>query len=156
MDIQQLLSNGYQTNNNQKRDAGYGKYQYRVSDRSSLTLYGGLVDIWTNTPNTTNPTRAQVAEFGDNYLLDGTPFLANGAPDPYYYGYNTYHVQTDFEYAAYNADLGSGWKFDTKHTPRATGTNSSTRTVPRSTSVPPSRAASTSSTGIGMPATPRS
>ncbi len=114
MNIQQLLSDGYQTYNHQKRDAGYGKYQYRVSDRSSLTLYGGLVDIWTNTPNTTNPTRAQVAQFGDNYLLDGTQYLPNGAPDPYYYGYDIYHVQTDFEYAAYNADLGNGWKFDTK------------------------------------------
>ena len=114
MDIQQLLSDGYQTYNRQKRVAGYGKYQYRISDRSSLTLYGGLVDIWTNTPNTTNPTRAQVAQFGDNFLMDGTPFLPTGAPDPYYYGYDTYHVQTDFEYAAYTADLGDGWKFNTK------------------------------------------
>jgi iron complex outermembrane receptor protein len=114
MNIQQLLSDGYQTNNRQKRVAGYGKYQYRISGRSSLTLYGGLVDIWTNTPNTTNPTRAQVAQFGDNYLLDSTPSLANGSPDPYYYGYDFYHVQTDFDYAAYNADLGNGWKFDTK------------------------------------------
>ena len=114
MDIQQLLSDGYQTYNRQKRVAGYGKYQYRLSDRSSLTFYGGLVDIWTNTPKTTNPTRAQVAQFGDNYLLDGTPFLSNGAPDPYYYGYDFYHVQTDFEYAAYAADLGGGWKFNTK------------------------------------------
>ena len=112
MDIQQLLSDGYQTNNKQKRDAGYGKYQYRINNSSSLTLYGGLVDIWTNTPNTTNPTRAQVAQFGDNYLLDSTPTLASGAPDPYYYGYNFYHVQTDFEYAAYTANLGSGWTFD--------------------------------------------
>jgi len=114
MNMQQLLSDGYQTYNRQKRVAGYGKYQYRISDRSSLTFYGGLVDIWTNTPNSTTPTRAQVAEYGDNYLLDGTPFLSNGTPDPYYYGYDTYHVQTDFEYAAYNADLGDGWKFNTK------------------------------------------
>jgi iron complex outermembrane receptor protein len=114
IDIQQLLSNGYQTFNKQKRDAGFGKYQYRLNSRSSLTVYGGLVDIWTNTPNTTNPLRSQVAEYGDNYLLDGTPLLSNGAPDPYYYGYNTYHVQTDFEYVAYNADMGHGWKFDTK------------------------------------------
>ena len=113
-DIQQLLSDGYQTNNKQKRDAGYGKYQYRLSDRSSVTVYGGLVDIWTNTPNTTTPTRAQVAQYGYNDLLDSTPLLANGSPDPYYYGYDTYHVQTDFEYIAYNADLGHGWKFDTK------------------------------------------
>ena len=114
MDIQQLLSDGYQTFNRQKRVAGYGKYQYRFSDRTSITLYGGLVDIWTNTPNTTNPTRAQVAQFGDDFLLTGTPFLASGAPDPYYYGYNFYHVQTDFEYAAFTTDLGEGWKFDTK------------------------------------------
>jgi iron complex outermembrane receptor protein len=65
MNIQQLLSDGYQTYNRQKRVAGYGKYQYRLNSHSSLTLYGGLVDIWTNTPNTTNPTRAQVAQYGD-------------------------------------------------------------------------------------------
>jgi len=114
MNIQQLLSDGYQTYNRQKRVAGYGKYQYRLNSHSALTLYGGLVDIWTNTPNTTNPTRAQVAQFGDNFLLDGTPLLANGTPDPYYYGYDFYHVQTDFEYAAYHTDLGDGWRFDTK------------------------------------------
>jgi iron complex outermembrane receptor protein len=114
MDIQQLLSDGYQTFNRQKRVAGYGKYQYRFSDRTSITLYGGLVDIWTNTPNTTNPTRAQVAQFGDDFLLTGTPFLSSGLPDPYYYGYNFYHVQTDFEYAAFTTDLGEGWKFDTR------------------------------------------
>ena len=114
MDIQQLLSAGYQTDNFQKRVAGYGKYQYRFSDRTSLTLYGGLVDIWTNTPNTTNPTSAQVAQYGDNFLLQGNEFLASGAPNPYYFGFNFYHVQTDFEYADFNTNLGNGWKFDTK------------------------------------------
>lgn len=114
MNVQQLLSDGYQTNNKQKRDAGYGKYQYRINDKSSVTLYGGLVDIWTNTPKTTNPTRAQVAEYGDDYLLDSTPYLPSGALDPYYYGLDIYHVQTDFEYAAYTVDLGDGWKFDDK------------------------------------------
>ena len=112
--INGMTSDGYQTNNFQQRDAGYGKFQHRFSDRSSLTLYGGVVDIWNNTPNTTNPTRAQVAQFGDNFLLDSTPLLANGLPDPYYYGYNTYHVQTDFEYAGYTAELGHGWKIDSK------------------------------------------
>jgi iron complex outermembrane recepter protein len=112
--INAMASEGYQTYNHQQRDAGYGKYQHRFSDKSSLSLYGGVVDIWNNTPNTTNPTRAQVALYGDNFLLDSTPLLPNGTPDAYYYGYNTYHVQTDFEYAGYNADLGHGWKFDTK------------------------------------------
>jgi len=112
--IQQMLSDGYQTFNYQKRVAGYGKYQYRLNSHSALTLYGGLVDIWTNTPNTTNPTRAQVAQYGDNFLLTDTPLLPNGTPDPYYYGYNTYHVQTDFEYASYHTDMSDGWKFDTR------------------------------------------
>jgi len=109
-----MTSDGYQTYNYQQRDAGYGKYQHRFSDSSSLSLYGGVVDIWNYTPNTTNPTRAQVAQFGDNYLLDNTPLLPNGTPDPYYYRYNTYHVQTDFEYAAFTSNLGDGWLFDTK------------------------------------------
>ncbi len=121
--INAMTSDGYQTHNDQQRDAGYGKYQHRFSDRTTLSLYGGVVDIWNNTPNTTNPTRAQVAAFGDNYLLDGTPTcttvtlncpVANGSPDPYYYGYDTYHVQTDFEYAAFDTDLGNGWKFNDK------------------------------------------
>jgi iron complex outermembrane receptor protein len=113
MDIQQLLSDGYQTYNRQKRVAGYGKFQHRFNERSSLTLYGGLVDIWTNTPNTTNATRAQIAQFGDNFLLSGDPGTPT-APNPYYYGFNYYHVQTDFEYAAYTANLGGGWKLDNK------------------------------------------
>jgi iron complex outermembrane recepter protein len=122
-DFNQMTSDGYQTFNDQRRDAGYGKFQHRFSDKTSLSLYGGVVDIWNNTPNTTNPTRAQVADYGVNYLLDGTPTClsvslncpsANGAPDPYYWGYNTYHVQTDFEYANFHSDLGNGWTFDTK------------------------------------------
>jgi iron complex outermembrane receptor protein len=112
--INAMTSDGYQTHNYQQRDAGYGKFQHRFSDRTSLSLYGGVVDIWNNTPNTTNPTRAQVAQFGDNFLLTNTPLLPNGTPDPYYFGYNTYHVQTDFEYAGFTSDLGNGWKFDTK------------------------------------------
>ncbi len=121
--VNAMTSDGYQTFNNQQRDAGYGKFQHRFSSRASLSLYGGVVDIWNNTPNTTTPTRAQVAAYGDNFLMDGTPTcttvtltcpVANGSPDPYYFGYNTYHVQTDFEYAGYTNDFGNGWKLDTK------------------------------------------
>jgi iron complex outermembrane receptor protein len=107
-DVHQLLSDGYQTFNYQKRVAGSGKYQYRLSDRTAVTVYGSLVDIWNNTPNTTNPTRAQVAQFGDNFLLNNDPTSA------YFYGYNFYHVQTDFEYIDFNSDLGDGWRFDDK------------------------------------------
>src|SRR5579872_739216 len=36
MNIQQLLSDGYQTYNRQKRVAGYGKYQYRLNSHSAI------------------------------------------------------------------------------------------------------------------------
>jgi iron complex outermembrane receptor protein len=123
-DYNHMTSDGYQTWNSQQRDAGYGKFQHRFNERSTLSLYGGVVDIWNNTPNTTNPTRAQVAQYGVNYLLNDcptggagtncTPGIAAGAPDPYYYGYNTYHVQTDFEYADFNGAFGNGWSVDNK------------------------------------------
>jgi iron complex outermembrane receptor protein len=72
-----------------------------------------VVDIWNNTPGTGNPTRDQVAAQGYNFLLTNTPLLPNGTPDPYYYGYQTYHVQADFEYSGFHSDLGNGWLFDT-------------------------------------------
>ena len=89
IDIHQLLSDGYQTYNYQKRVAGSGKYQYKLSDRTSITAYAGVVDLWNNTPKFSGPTRAQVDQFGDNYLLNNDPTSA------YFYGYNFYHVQTD-------------------------------------------------------------
>src|SRR3984957_20317678 len=94
-DIHQLLSDGYQTFNYQKRDAGSLKYQYRISPKTTITVLGGLVDLWTN------PTRAQVAEFGDDFLLSSDPGTPT-APNPYFYGYNFYHVQTDFEYIGFH------------------------------------------------------
>jgi iron complex outermembrane recepter protein len=108
INIHQMLSDGYQTYNYQKRVAGFIKYQYRLNDRTTFTAFSGLVDLWANTPNTKGPTRAQVAQFGDDYLMSGDP----SRPD--YYGYNFYHVQTDFEYVGVHTDLGHGWKFDNK------------------------------------------
>jgi iron complex outermembrane receptor protein len=51
---------------------------------------------------------AQVAQFGDNYLMSGDPSQAN------YYGYNFYRVPTDFDYVGVRSDLGGGWTVDTK------------------------------------------
>jgi iron complex outermembrane receptor protein len=113
IDVHQIESNGYQTFNHQRSDSGSVKYQYRISPRATITLFSGVVDIWNNTPTNTSPTRAQVAQYGNNFLLSGDPGTA-AAPNAYYYGFNTYHVQTDFEYIGYNSDLGKGWKFDNK------------------------------------------
>ncbi len=108
INLHQMLSDGYQTYNYQKRVAGFIKYQYRLTDRTTFTMFSGLVDLWTNTPNLKGPTRAQVAQFGDDYLMSGDPNQAN------YYGFNFYHVQTDFEYIGVHSELGHGWKLDDK------------------------------------------
>ncbi len=122
--VNHMSSDGYQTYNYQQRDAGYGKFQHRFNPTTTLTLYGGVVDIWNNTPDTTNPTRAAVALRGVNYLMDPYPCVSDGisvpcsstvtTPDGYYYGYESYHVQTDFEYLAFSSDLGDGWKLEDK------------------------------------------
>ena len=108
VDVHQLLSSGYQTFNKQKRDAGSLKYQYKLSEQTTITLFTGVVDLWTNTPNFNGPTRGQVAQYGDDFLLTGSP------SSPTFFGYNYYHVQTDFEYIGIKSDLGHGWKFDNK------------------------------------------
>ncbi len=108
IDLHQLLSDGYQTYNYQKRVAGSMKYQYKISDSSVLTAFFGLIDVWTNTPDTNQPNRGQVAQFGDNFLLNGDP------SSPYYYGYSFYHIQTDFGYIGFQSDLGDGWRLDNK------------------------------------------
>ncbi len=108
IDVHQLLSDGYQTYNHQKRIAGSGKYQYQVTPNTTITLFTGIVDLWTNTPNTKGPTRAQVDQFGPNYLMTGDPSMPN------YYGYNFYHVQSEFSYIGVTSNLGHGWRLDNK------------------------------------------
>ena len=108
IDLHQMLSDGYQTYNYQKRVAGSTKYQYKLSDRTVFTAFFGLIDLWNNTPDTNQPSRAQVAQFGDNFLLNGDP------SSPFFYGYSFYHIQTDFGYIGINSDLGHGWRLDNK------------------------------------------
>jgi iron complex outermembrane receptor protein len=108
VDLHQMLSDGYQTYNYQKRVAGSTKYRYRLSEKTTITAFFGMINLWTNTPDWGAPSRAQVAEFGDNFLMNNDP------TSPFYYGYSFYHVQTDFGYIGLHTDLGNGWKIDNK------------------------------------------
>ncbi|MBI3399777.1 MAG: TonB-dependent receptor [Acidobacteria bacterium] len=108
LDAHEMNSDGYQTFNFQKRDAVSGKYQYSLSDHTVLTAFGSYIDVKSNTPNQKGATRAQVAQFGDNFLMTGDP------SSPLYYGYNFYHIPTDFEYVGVKSNLGSGWSFEDK------------------------------------------
>jgi len=108
VDAHRMTSDGYQTYNAQERNAFMGKLRYNVNDRLMLTAFSGIIDLHSNTPNQKGPTRAQVQQFGDNFLMTGDP------ASPLYYGYNFYHVPTDFEYVGTRADLGRGWTLDDK------------------------------------------
>ncbi len=111
-DMQQMTSDGFETDNRQKRGAGSLKYVYRLSDKTTMTVWGGGVDIWTNTPNV-GPTRAQIAQYGYNFLNTGVADPSNPLSASYF-GYNFYHIQSDFAYYGVKTDLGSGWKLDNK------------------------------------------
>jgi iron complex outermembrane receptor protein len=108
LDIHEMRSDGYQTYNFQKRNAFAFKYQYTLSPKTTLTAFSSLVELKSNTPNTKGPTRAQVAQFGDNYLLSNDPTQAN------FYRYNFYHIPSDFDYVGVTQDLGHGWSIDNK------------------------------------------
>ena len=88
-----MRSDGYQTFNYQQRDAFSAKYQYQrerqhVADRVHVDHA-----TCTATRRTRRaPTRAQIAQFGDNFLMTDDP------ASPLYYKYNFYHIPTDFEY----------------------------------------------------------
>ncbi len=108
LDVHDMSSDGYQTFNNQHRDAASLKYQYQMSDQTTLTAFTSFVDLRSNTPNFNGPTRAQIAQFGNNYLMSGDP------TQPTYFGYNFYTVPTDFSYVGYKSNLGNGWSLDDK------------------------------------------
>ena len=103
-----MRSDGYQTFNSQSRDAFSAKYQYTASDSTSVTAFASIMDLHANTPNQKGSTRAQVAQFGDNFLMSADP------TSPLYYKFNFYHIPTNFEYVGLKTNLGNGWSIDNK------------------------------------------
>ena len=109
-----LTSDGFQTNNYQIRSAGALKYNYKFSDKTTFSAFSSVVILDNNTPDTNNPTRAQVQEYGYNFLLQSNPTNPDGTPNALYYKYQFYHIPTDFSYLGLVTDLAHGWKLDTK------------------------------------------
>lgn len=121
-DVQRMTSDGYQTYNYQIRDAGSLKYVYKFSDTNVLTGFAGVVWLDSNTPNS-NPTRAQIGKYGDNFLLvqdtNATELTSSGTCVnplncfyPLNYKFYTYHVPTDFEYVGWTKQWSHGWQTD--------------------------------------------
>jgi iron complex outermembrane receptor protein len=108
IDVLQVRSDGYLSYNFLKRNGFSTKWQYRVTPRTTITAFTSLGELRSNTPDTTAATRAQIAQFGDRYLLVNDPTKGN------YYGYNYYHIPSDFDYIGVSSDLGHGWVIDDK------------------------------------------
>ncbi len=104
----QMTSDGYQTFNFQDRKAFSAKYQYAISPNVQLTGFSSVVDLHSNTPDQKGSTRAQLQQFGNNFLLTDNP------TSPLYYKFDFYHIPTNFEYAGLKANLGHGWAIDNK------------------------------------------
>ena len=107
-DLHEMRSDGYQTFNRQQRDAFSAKYSYQAGSDTSLTAFTSVMHLKSNTPNQKGATRAQVAQFGDNFLMTDNP------ASPLYYKYNFYSIPTDFEYVGIRTLLGHGWSIDDK------------------------------------------
>jgi iron complex outermembrane receptor protein len=125
IDVHHLGSNGYQTNNFQTRNAGDIQIQYKLSDKTTITGFSGVIWLDANTPNF-NATRCQMYGNGAGYTCTGAnaPFAGSGLAfyltnnnDPLLYldyKYNYYHVPTDFEYVGVHKEFGHGFIFDIK------------------------------------------
>ena len=128
VDIHHLQSHGYQTENNQTRNAGDIQLQYKVSDKTVLTGFSGVIWLDANTPNF-SATRCQMYGTGSGYscFISGTTlypetgaginFLNTNNSNPLLYldaQYNSYHVPTDFEYVGLHSELGKGFILDFK------------------------------------------
>lgn len=108
LDLHRMTSDGFETLNNQARNAADIKVEWKPTDRTTVTGYSGVIRLSTNTPNN-NPLRAQIANYGWNYLLQN-----NDPTSAFYQAYNYYHVPTDFEYVGVKSALGHGWFLDVK------------------------------------------
>jgi iron complex outermembrane recepter protein len=125
IDVHHLQSDGYQTYNHQTRNAGEIKVQYKLSDKTVLTGFSGVIWLDANTPNFA-ATRCQMYGATSAYTCTGTlaPFVGSGLnflltdnSDPINYlnnEYNSYHVPTDFEYVGLHSELGHNISLDVK------------------------------------------
>jgi iron complex outermembrane recepter protein len=108
-----MSSDGYQTYNYQARTAGSAKFTYKFSDKTYLSLIGTVVIVDSNTPNN-DAMRSQLAQYGDNFLMQNNQFNADGSYNGLYYRYYTYHVPTNFEIITFDKEFGRNWKLETK------------------------------------------
>jgi iron complex outermembrane receptor protein len=107
--VQNMTTDGYQTFNDQQRKDMSFKYTNALTDNTVLTVFGSYLNLQNHTPNAPGPTRGEIAQFGNNYLLQGTDATLSN-----FYRYNFDDISTDFNYIGLTSNLGNGWKLDDK------------------------------------------
>jgi len=125
VDVHHMQSHGYQTGNNQTRNAGALKFVYAPSNTFSLTGFSGVIWLDSNTPNFA-ATRCQMYGIQTGYTCTGSlapyansgiNFLLTNNADPLLYldqQYNFYHVPTDFEYVGIHKEFSHNITLDVK------------------------------------------
>jgi len=103
LDVHRMTSDGFQTFNDIKRNAGEIKVLYNPSENTSITGYSGVIRLFSNAPNV-SPYRAQINAYGWNYMMEN-----NDPTSAFFQAYNTNTVPTDFEYVAVHSLLKHGW-----------------------------------------------
>jgi iron complex outermembrane recepter protein len=132
IDVHHMSSDGYQTFNQNIRNAGSILYQYQFSPHTVLTGFSGVIQLTSNGPNISSSrcmlygvsaTNAYSCTSADTtsgllpYTGAGVKFLLTDNSDPtswFDYQYNHYQVPTDFEYVGLKSELGKGWTIDIK------------------------------------------
>ena len=105
-------SDGYQTYSAKQDVAATAKFDYKVSDRSNLTVTASHIML--DAFNNNDPTRRQLFHHGDNYLYDNNMLNADGTYNAQYWRYSVYHVPSFFDIVSFSHDYGKGWKLDSR------------------------------------------
>jgi iron complex outermembrane recepter protein len=108
VDVHRLATDGFETFNDMQRNAGMIKVFYKLSDRTTITGFSGVVHTFGNAPNN-SPYRAQIDTYGWNYMME-----KNDPTSAFYQAYNLNTIPTDFEYVGVHSALGGGWFLDAK------------------------------------------
>lgn len=108
IDVHRMTSDGFETLNYIERNAGDIKVLYKLSDRTIVTGFSGVVHTFGNAPNN-SPYRAQIQTYGWNYMMEN-----NDPTSAFYQAYNLNTIPTDFEYVGVHSTLNHGWIVDAK------------------------------------------
>jgi len=132
IDVHHMNSDGYQSFNFNRRDAGSLLYQYQFSPKTVLTGFSGVIQLTSNGPNISSTrcmlygvsatgayscANADTANGLNPYTGAGLKFLLTNNSDPtswFDYQYNHYQVPTDFEYVGIKSEFGKGWYLEGK------------------------------------------